>query len=522
MNPLVLIFVIPIISGVLGYLIYRLRNEFNFLGTILTLYYALSLFIATRKTQVLSHDLFALNNINFSFYLDQFSGIFILGIAVISFIILLYSFRYMRGFKHISSYYLYFMLTIAVANGLIISNNLILLLFFSFLLTTLLYLFLFVSSGKSLIAANQIFLVNILFNIIISLGISLLLFQTGNASITINPQIIPTTTPLILAFFLILIGIIGKIGIIPLHFWTSKLIKTPVTIMTFIPMTLDKIIGIYLLFRLSYYIFNINQVLLIRLIILAIGGISIIYAGLLAIKTKEVYQLLNYNAIIQLGFIFIGIGCANPFGFAGGILHSLNYLTFQPSLLLTSGSVEYWTKTATLDNFEGLASKMPITFFTLVIVSLSCAGVPPLNGFFSKWLLFQGILKMNGTGFNIISLLFTIVAVLGVIFTFVYLFRLLYAFQGTKTKYSQRIRDPGFTMSFSPIILSILCIILGIFANSLSWQTITLPSTNTIFPNLTNINPWTFGPALILLIISLLIGAIIYYYKLYQNRLRSA
>jgi len=197
-------------------------------------------------------------------------------------------------------------------------------------------------------------------------------------------------------------------------------------------------------------------------------------------------------------------------------------LTFQPSLLLTSGSVEYWTKTTTLDNFEGLASKMPITFFTLVIVSLSCAGVPPLNGFFSKWLLFQGILKMNGTGFNIISLLFTIVAVLGVIFTFVYLFRLLYAFQGTKTKYSQRIRDPGFTMSFSPIILSILCIILGIFANSLSWQTITLPSTNTIFPNLTNINPWTFGPALILLIISLLIGAIIYYYKLYQNRLRSA
>jgi formate hydrogenlyase subunit 3/multisubunit Na+/H+ antiporter MnhD subunit len=409
------------------------------------------------------------------------------------------------------------MLTIAVTNGFILSNNLVLLLFFSFLLAILLYAFLIVSAQDSLIVAHQTFFIAVLFNVLISLGIYLIFFYTGSTSIITEPRITSANTLSSIAFLLILIGVIGKIGLIPLNFWTTKLTKSPITIMTFIPMLLDKIIGIYLLLRLSYYIFNINQMPVIRLVILLIGGVSIVIAGLMAVKTKEVYKLCNYSAITQFGFIFLGIGCANSFGLAGAIFHSINYLIFQPSLLLTAGSIEYWTKTTQLENFQGLASKMPITFFALLIAVLASIGIPPFNGFFSKLLLFQGIIKMNINGFNI---LFILIACIGCAITPIYFLRLLYSFKGKETKYSQRIRDPGFTMSFSPILLSILCIVLGIFVNSLSWKTIILPSVNSVFVNVSQSNPWSFGLAPILLIISVLVGIIIYYTNYLTTKIR--
>jgi formate hydrogenlyase subunit 3/multisubunit Na+/H+ antiporter MnhD subunit len=247
---------------------------------------------------------------------------------------------------------------------------------------------------------------------------------------------------------------------------------------------------------------------LIRFVILCIGGVSIIIASFLIIKEKEAYRFLTFSSIIQLGLIFVGIGCANPFGIAGGFYHLINYLTFQPSFLLTIGSVEYLTKSTQMDSFTGFGPKMPITFFSLVIATLASAGVPPLNGFFSKWLLFKGILTMN---VNSLSIPFIIIAIFGSILSTIYFLKFLYSFKGKKPEYSQRIRDPGFTMWFPPMVSSILCIILGFAVYSLSWQTITLPTLSIFFPGLPNLYPWTFGAAPILLITSLLIGILIYY-----------
>ncbi len=514
MNPLLLVFIIPASAGILGFVIYRLRNEFNFLGTILTLYYSLYLFITTRKPVIHEFNLFQLGNIKFSFFLDQFSGIVLLGIAVVSFVIVLYSFRYMRGLKHFGVYYFYLLLSIAAANGMILANNLLLFLFFSIVLSILFYVLLTVSSEESTSTKNQSFLSLILFNVLISLGISILIFRTGNASIISDPKLIPYNSSLVYAYLLILIGIIGKIGIIPFQWWTLKLTKsTPITIYTLIPMIFEKIIGVYLLIRLSYYIFDISGTSLVRFIILAVGSISIIIACLMAIRTKDSYHLLNFASITQIGFIFIGIGCANPLGYASAVLNSINYLAFQPVLFLTAGSVEYWTKTTNLDSFQGIASKLPITFFACLFAVLALCGVPPLNGFFSKWIMFDAIIKINPNGLNITSIILIIVSIFGSIMTTLYFIKFLLAFQGTKSKCSPRVRDPSFTMWAPMNALSALCVVLGVFALSLSWRTITLPSVRALFPQEVIANPWTFGIAPFILVASILAGIVIYYFK---------
>lgn len=521
MNPLLVITVIPVAAGILGFLIHRLRNEFHFIGTAIILYYSIYLFITTRKPGTLNFSMFTLNNINFGLYFDQFSGVIILLIAVTSFLVLLYSLRSMRGYKYLKSYYLLLLTTISIANGLILSNNLILLFVFSVLLLIILYIFILMTVEKPSIVTNQMLLLVGISNILILLGVTILLYRYQIIFIIAEPRLTGFSPLLNIAFILILIGVIGKTGFVPLHSWTLKLVKSPVTIMTFVPMIIDRITGIYLLFRLSYFIFNINDVLLIRVLILILGCTGVVIAGLMALKTNDAYRLLTFSSIVQIGLIFIGIGCANPFGLAGSIYHLVNYLTFQPSLLLAIGSVQYWTKNTLMNNFQGLASKMPATYFTVLVAALACIGLPPFNGFFSKWLLFQGSLNFNLDGTKIITMILSFVILFSCIIAPIYFLKLLYAFQGKETKYSQKIRDPGFTMSSPPALFSIFCIILGIFSYSFVWRTITIPVVSSIFPAMSQVNPWNFGLAPILLITSFVAGSIIYYIKVRKLKIAS-
>ncbi|MEO0091710.1 MAG: complex I subunit 5 family protein [candidate division WOR-3 bacterium] len=536
MNALVLLSIVLILAGIFGFIISRLRNEFNFLGTCLNLYYATYLFIVTRKTEVLSHRLFTLRNINFGFYLDQFSSIIILSVALIGFMILLYSLRSMRNYRHLNIYYLFLLITLSIGNSMILANNLIFLLLISVISLLVLYIFILITTGqedketiKLSTITNPMFLIVGLSNALILAGILILLFSNGITSIISEPRLIANTPILITSFLVILIGIIGKIGIIPLHSWTLKIVKSPITIMTFIPMVIDKIVGIYLLFRISYFIFNISDTYLIRLTILCLGALSIILASLVATVSRDAYRLLTFGSISQIGFVFIGIGSANLYGIAGSIYHLINYLTFQPSLLLATGSIEYWIKTTHLENFQGIGAKLPITYSIILLTSLACMGIPPLNGFFSKWWLLEGISRMKMFNTNFVSIILLLILIFGIIVTPIYLLKILYSLKQPQPENIQKsfhhIRDPNFTMLFPPAFLSILCIILGVLVIPLVWRVIIIPcliSTKLYtYDTISNINPLTFNFIPVLLVISILIGIIYYYRKLYPQRLRS-
>lgn len=322
----------------------------------------------------------------------------------------------------------------------------------------------------------------------------------------------------IIALLLIFAGIIGKVFIIPLHFRIQN--QLPLNFIIFPPIIADKIASVYLLIRMLYFVLNINLIPLLQFIILTFSGLLIIYLGIKAVRAKELFQLLNYHSIMQLGLIFIGIGCGNLFGLASAIYHLVNYLTCQPALLLTASSFEYWTKSTNFESVQGLASKMPITFIVFSIMMLAISGAPPLNGFFSRWLLFQSLLPINNN--PVISSIFTLIVFLGGILFLISSLRVLSAFLGKETKYSQRIRDPGFTMTFSPMLLALLAIILGVLANSFSWQIILFPALSQIFVNVSRTTPYHLGIGFLLLLISLIVGTIIYVIKLKVLKVRSA
>jgi len=136
-----------------------------------------------------------------------------------------------------------------------------------------------------------------------------------------------------------------------------------------------------------------------------------------------------------------------------------------------------------------------------------------MNGFFSRWLILDAIYTISPAGLNFTSIALLIISIFGCIMTTIYLLKFILAFQGNDSKSSSRVRDPGFTMWSTTMLLSGLSFIMGIFALSLSWNTFILPSVINIFPQSLISNPWHLTPAPFILILSIAAGIIIYYTK---------
>ncbi|GAI75218.1 unnamed protein product, partial [marine sediment metagenome] len=129
-----------------------------------------------------------------------------------------------------------------------------------------------------------------------------------------------------------------------------------------------------------------------------VGSFTIIAAVMMALVQHDLKKLLSYHAVSQVGYMVLGIGTGIPLAMAGGIFHMLNNAIYKTSLFLGAGSVEHRAKTTQLNKLGGLARVMPITFVTFFIAALSISGVPPFNGFFSKWMIYQGVAELGKLG----------------------------------------------------------------------------------------------------------------------------
>jgi len=119
--------------------------------------------------------------------------------------------------------------------------------------------------------------------------------------------------------------------------------------------------------------------------------------------------MLAFHSISQVGYMLVGIGTGSAIGIVGGLFHLLNMIIVKGSLYLCGGSVQYKTEKTQFDQLGGLANAMPWTFVSTLIASLAIAGVPPLNAFVSKWMVYQGIIERGGAAFPV----FLLVAMFG-------------------------------------------------------------------------------------------------------------
>ncbi|MEO0077900.1 MAG: hypothetical protein ABIK86_02750, partial [candidate division WOR-3 bacterium] len=154
-HPFAMLILAPLAAALLGYLVGRLRNEFSFIGVMVTLYYAVRLFIQTRVLPGVQYELVRVVGYPIVFGVDQLSVFILLFVAAFSTLILVYSLRYMRGHDGTRGYYFYMLLALACSNGVLLATDALVLLFFWGALLAILYGLLLIGRGDTGVTARK-------------------------------------------------------------------------------------------------------------------------------------------------------------------------------------------------------------------------------------------------------------------------------------------------------------------------------------------------------------------------------
>jgi len=170
---------------------------------------------------------------------------------------------------------------------------------------------------------------------------------------------------------------------------------------------LIKAIGIYVLARLVFNVFGVgeSELGLLRWL----GILSMVTGGLLAAGQKDMKRLFAYSSISQVGFMVLGLGLGTPLGLVGALYHLINHSMFKSLLFLNAGAVEYATGTRKLKKLGGLNRMLPVTGATSLVGSMSIAGVPPFNGFWSKLIIILACVESGYYGFAAVAVAVSVV-----------------------------------------------------------------------------------------------------------------
>ena len=500
-NPFILIGIVFIGSLICVILPRKAKSIFALVVSLLALLGSYNLF----KLRPTSWDLFGYSAL---LRIDNLSAFVTLFVSFFSVLVILYSIGFMKEKVNIGNYYAYFLATIAASIGAVLSNNLLLFIGFWGFLGITLYLLIGIGGEEAKGAAKKTFIIIGGSDALMLLGIAIIWKLTGLMRMDVTSIALDNSLA-IYAFILLALGAFAKAGVMPLHTWIPASAEVaPLPVMAFLPASLDKLLGIYFLARLSFDIFIVKANSAMSLVLLIVGAITIIAAVMMALIQHNMKRLLSYHAVSQVGYMVLGIGTANPIGIAGGLFHMLNNAIYKNALFLSAGAVEKEAGTTELDKLGGMAHFMPITFLCCLIASLSISGIPPFNGFVSKWMVYQGIIELGKTGGRL-WVIWLVAAMFGSALTLASFMKLLHAvFLGQESVSKKKVREVPVSMWVPMVILTILCILFGIFAFHLPLKQFIIPS---VAGGLSYIGLWEPGLATVLIIIGLLIGILIYF-----------
>ncbi len=204
------------------------------------------------------------------------------------------------------------------------------------------------------------------------------------------------------AFLLALLGFGAKAGLVPLHGWLPEAHPAAPSPVSAMMSGLMLKTAVYGMLRITFDLLHV-QFWQWGVLVLVLGLFSALYGAIFAGVKTDIKRLLAYSSIENIGLIFTGIGLAILFAachlpllaalaLSAALLHALNHAFFKSLLFLATGNVLHATKRRSLGALGGLAHTMPWVATLALVGTLAIAGLPPLNGFVSEWLLLQAFL----------------------------------------------------------------------------------------------------------------------------------
>lgn len=217
-----------------------------------------------------------------------------------------------------------------------------------------------------------------------------------------NPSVEP---PLMIALVLLVAGFGFKVAVVPFHMWAPDVYQGSPTSISVLLTAASKNVGIVALFRV--FLIGLLNVQVDWVAVIAILAITTQTVGnIVAIPQRSVKRMLAYSSIAQAGYILIALplgaialqssapddlaATVAAYGLVGGMLHVFVYAAMKAGAFLVVAGTEARGIPDDMEAYKGLSKRMPFLAFSMTAFLLSLAGIPPLGGFFSKFVLFSG------------------------------------------------------------------------------------------------------------------------------------
>ena len=188
-----------------------------------------------------------------------------------------------------------------------------------------------------------------------------------------------------------------------------------------------------------------------------VGAFTLLYSAVQAMLQNSLKLVFIWSTVSQIGYMVLGVAVGTSLGMAGGLLHMANHVFFKDLLFLMVGAVMLRTHADAISELGGVGRRMPVTMFCFFIGSLAAVGVPPTNGFTSKWIIYQA-LRAEGEP------LLALISLIGSVVTLAYLARFMHTvFLGQPGRDLEHIEEAPWVMRAPMLLMAFMVILTGVF-----------------------------------------------------------
>lgn len=465
---------LPILGGSLLPFLFKDSKKLMWIVELLVLCNTILVWMVILGRPKHSFTLFYLaGNLSVAFKLDGMGCVFAGLISLLWPLASLYGFGYMKNEKRIkkAAFFSFYTMTYGITIGIAFAGNLLTLYMFYELLTLVTVpLVMYYLNQKSIWAANKYLRYSIGGAAFAFIGLIFIL-NSGNTldfilgGVLEDGKIIFKKDTMLLVYVLTCCGFGVKAAIFPFHSWlpTASVAPTPVTALLHAVAVVKA--GAFAILRITYYTFGVDFLkgTWAQYVMLIMAIITILFGSSMAVKEVHLKRRLAYSTISNLSYIIFSIMIMTPLGMIGAMTHMIFHGLMKICSFFCIGSVMHQSGREYVNEIDGLAKKMPITFGCFTIAALALIGVPPLTGFTSKW----NIAKAAVSSGNPLAYIGLGVLMVSSVLTAIYMFVIVVnsIFKKRMNEEEQNVKEPEWTMVVPLVLFAAAIIILGFFPN---------------------------------------------------------
>lgn len=411
-------------------------------------------------------------HIDMGILVDPISLMMLVVVSLISLMVNIYSRGYMKGDDGYTRFFAFLGLFSFSMFGLVLATNLFQIYIFWELVGVSSYLLIgyYYTKPSAVSAAKKAFIVTRFADLGFLVGILIMGYYTGTFDFETlnNPEgsaILnwASTTFMGLSvitwgLILIFVGGAGKSAMMPFHIWLPDAMEGPTPVSALIHAATMVVAGVYLVARLFPMFYFVEEGFALN-VVAYVGGISSLFAAIVAITQTDIKRVLAFSTMSQIGYMMMALGVSGyegheGVGYMASMFHLFTHAMFKALLFLAAGSVIHAVHSNYLKDMGGLRKYMPITNITFLIAALAIAGVPPFAGFWSKDEILVAAFENNQL------LYYSGVLVAGL--TAFYMFRIYFGiFWGKEKEYEHTPHESPMSMAFPLLFLAGMSVVAG-------------------------------------------------------------